>query len=140
MFASINAAHHVDAVIHFAGIAYVAESYSDPTLYYRNVTANTANLVAGGILDIIGLTLTQGEEVLKTRAVSNLRYNIAQAREACTAVLLNLALSPHSVDAVLAHEGVTAGIVTAAADAENLTERAKKRLEKIHRHREKVGQ
>ena len=30
--ASINAEHPVFAVIHFAGIAYVAESYSNPTL------------------------------------------------------------------------------------------------------------
>lgn len=45
LLASIHAKHRIDAVIHFAGIAYVAESYSHPSLYYRNVTANTANLV-----------------------------------------------------------------------------------------------
>ncbi len=90
--------------------------------------ANTANLVASGILEVITLVLTQGQDVLDAREVSNLRYNIAQAREAASAVLLNLALSPHSCEAVLAHDSVQAGIVAAVADTQNLSARAKKRL------------
>ena len=34
--------HKVDAVIHFAAIAYVGESVAQPLAYYRNVTVNTA--------------------------------------------------------------------------------------------------
>jgi len=35
----------IDYLIHFAAVAFVAESYSNPILYYKNVTANTAYLV-----------------------------------------------------------------------------------------------
>ena len=90
--------------------------------------ANTANLVASGVLDVTALTLVQGQDVLDAREVSNLRYDISQAREATSAVLLNLALSPHSCEAVLAHAGVQEGITAALADTEHLTVRAKKRL------------
>ena len=37
--------HKVDAVIHFAAIAYVGESVSQPLAYYRNVTVNTVGLL-----------------------------------------------------------------------------------------------
>jgi UDP-arabinose 4-epimerase len=32
-------------VVHFAAVAYVGESYKNPLLYYKNVTANTMNLL-----------------------------------------------------------------------------------------------
>ena len=35
----------VDAVIHFAAVAYVGESVADPLRYYQNVTANTYTLL-----------------------------------------------------------------------------------------------
>ena len=37
--------HKVDAVIHFAAIAYVGESVAQPLAYYRNVTVNTIGLL-----------------------------------------------------------------------------------------------
>eukprot|EP00038_Savillea_parva_P018451 m.23758 g.23758 ORF g.23758 m.23758 type:complete len:489 (-) comp4101_c0_seq1:2239-3705(-) len=46
-----------DVVIHFAAVAYVAESYKNPLLYYRNVTFNTQNVLegmrAGGVTKIV---------------------------------------------------------------------------------------
>jgi UDP-arabinose 4-epimerase len=36
---------HFDVVVHFAAIAYVAESYDNPLLYYKNVTANTMHVL-----------------------------------------------------------------------------------------------
>lgn len=35
----------VEVVIHFAGVAYVQESYENPLLYYHNITANTLQLL-----------------------------------------------------------------------------------------------
>lgn len=35
----------VDLVMHFAAVAYVGESIAEPLRYYRNVTANTVNLL-----------------------------------------------------------------------------------------------
>lgn len=89
--------------------------------------ANTANLVSSGLLDVIAVVLTQGEEILATRDAM-MRYDVTNAREAFAAVLLNLSLSTQSVDAVLAHVAVRGGIEHALADAANMTGLAKKRL------------
>ena len=35
----------MDAVIHFAAIAYVGESMADPNRYYHNITSNTVSLL-----------------------------------------------------------------------------------------------
>eukprot|EP00039_Didymoeca_costata_P016177 m.286320 g.286320 ORF g.286320 m.286320 type:complete len:417 (+) comp16350_c0_seq6:553-1803(+) len=35
----------IDVVIHFAAVAFVAEAYQKPLLYYQNVTMNTMNLL-----------------------------------------------------------------------------------------------
>lgn len=35
----------IDAVIHFAAVAYVGESVSDPIMYYKNITVNTVLLL-----------------------------------------------------------------------------------------------
>lgn len=40
-----STASPVDVVFHFAAIAYVGESMTDPLLYYRNITVNTLNLL-----------------------------------------------------------------------------------------------
>jgi UDP-arabinose 4-epimerase len=49
--------HAIDAVIHFAANAYVGESMTDPSKYFRNNTFNTLNLldamVAGGVKRIV---------------------------------------------------------------------------------------
>jgi UDP-glucose 4-epimerase len=49
--------HDIDAVIHFAAFAYIAESVADPVLYYRNNFINTLNLLeamkAHGVKKII---------------------------------------------------------------------------------------
>lgn len=45
IFQLVTSARRVDYVIHFAAVAFVAESYANPILYYTNVTANTALLV-----------------------------------------------------------------------------------------------
>ena len=34
-----------DAVLHFAAVAYVGESYKNPVLYYNNITSNTVNVL-----------------------------------------------------------------------------------------------
>lgn len=36
---------NIDIVIHFAAVAYVAESYANPLLYHRNITTNTIELL-----------------------------------------------------------------------------------------------
>lgn len=41
----ISSVRPIDITMHFAGVAFVAEAYSDPLLYYRNVTMNTVNLL-----------------------------------------------------------------------------------------------
>lgn len=42
---SIFTSHNIIAVIHFAAFAYVGESVSEPSKYYRNNIANTLNLL-----------------------------------------------------------------------------------------------
>eukprot|EP00036_Acanthoecidae_sp_10tr_P014214 CAMPEP_0206287574 /NCGR_PEP_ID=MMETSP0106_2-20121207/1177_1 /ASSEMBLY_ACC=CAM_ASM_000206 /TAXON_ID=81532 /ORGANISM="Acanthoeca-like sp., Strain 10tr" /LENGTH=424 /DNA_ID=CAMNT_0053718113 /DNA_START=267 /DNA_END=1538 /DNA_ORIENTATION=- len=46
-----------DVVIHFAAVAYVAESYQDPLLYYNNVSSNTRHVLeamkASGVKRIV---------------------------------------------------------------------------------------
>jgi UDP-arabinose 4-epimerase len=44
---SLFRASAFDVVVHFAAVAYVAESYADPLLYYNNVTANTRHVLEG---------------------------------------------------------------------------------------------
>jgi hypothetical protein len=75
--------------------------------------ANTDNLVHGGLLDVIALTLSQGEDVLQDRTPWY-RYNVPETREAAIAVLLNLALSPQSAGAVADHHPVREGTVLLA--------------------------
>lgn len=36
---------HIETVLHFAGVAYVAESVNQPLLYYHNITSNMINML-----------------------------------------------------------------------------------------------
>src|SRR5258706_16058750 len=40
------AAHHVDLVMHFAALAYVGESVTEPELYYQNNVIGALNLLS----------------------------------------------------------------------------------------------
>jgi UDP-glucose 4-epimerase len=45
----VIAAHHVDAIIHFAGSVVVPDSMRDPLAYYRNNTTTTRNLLNAAV-------------------------------------------------------------------------------------------
>ena len=45
MNAAFRTTPKIDAVMHFAAVAYVGESMEEPNRYYKNVTANTATLL-----------------------------------------------------------------------------------------------
>jgi UDP-glucose 4-epimerase len=45
LVAHIAAAHQIESCIHFAALAYVGESVSDPTMYYENNVANGIALI-----------------------------------------------------------------------------------------------
>jgi UDP-arabinose 4-epimerase len=60
IFKQLNAlfkSSNFDLVIHFAAVAYVGESSTNPLLYYKNITANTGNVLEamsrGGVSKIV---------------------------------------------------------------------------------------
>jgi hypothetical protein len=54
--------------------------------------ANTQNLIAGGLLDVIALALTQSPDAFAERDIST-RYDVSSARQSCAAVP-SLTLNP----------------------------------------------
>ena len=65
--------------------------------------ANTESLVAGGVLDALVLAFCQSADEIKSRS-SYFRYNVIEAREVCSVMLLNLALSAKTAKRVADHE------------------------------------
>ena len=93
--------------------------------------ANTPALVEGGILGCITLALTQGPDVVNQREGFHSSYNVPAAREACLALLLNLALSDKTTSAVLADAELKGAIEQALSDGANLTPKANKYIAEI---------
>ena len=87
--------------------------------------ANTPALIEADILGCIAVALTQGPDVVKQRH-SFYHYDVPAAREACLALLLNLALSDKTTGAVLADAELKEAVERALSDGENLTPKAKK--------------
>jgi hypothetical protein len=92
--------------------------------------ANTPALIEGDILGCITLALTQGPEVVNQRESFH-TYNVPAAREACLALLLNLALSDKTASAVLADAVLKGAIEQALSDGSNLTPKANKYISDI---------
>jgi hypothetical protein len=93
--------------------------------------ANTRSMVAGGVLTLVGAVLSQGMEIAADRNAQS-SYVVAAARAAVLMVLLNLALSDATVQRVVEHAEVRAGLVHAAADQLNLTHKAQSLLKQLN--------
>ena len=89
--------------------------------------ANTNRLVMANVLDAIVLALTQGVDAMEDWA-GVMKYPVSPCREGCASLLLNLALSDKTVEAVRAHSELQVAIQKALDDVKNLSAKTKQRL------------
>ena len=92
--------------------------------------APVASELEGGLLDGITMALTQGDAELADRQIW-FKYDITRTREVCSAILLNLALSVKTVDAVAGHSALLQAVEHALSDGPHLTHRMNKKLQDV---------